>query len=204
MELADLSDADLQIGLSDDDAKIAFWVDVYNAAAQLRPLDDVGSVRGRFRLFRRPAVTVAGRALSLDAIEHGILRRSRWKLGLGYLGNPLPSPFERSHRVRRVDPRIHFALNCGAASCPPIMAYDAARIEEQLDVSSRSYLVSEVIKDGHTLRLPTVMLWFVGDFGGPRGMRRFLGRHGIVTDGRRLRFRAYDWDPAPGRWTDRS
>ena len=45
-----------------------------------------------------PAVVGAGRSLSLDTIEHGLLRRSRPKLGLGYLPNPLAGRFERSHR----------------------------------------------------------------------------------------------------------
>lgn len=200
-DLGRISEADLRAGLPDDDAKIAFWVDVYNAAVQQQPLDLVSTQRGRLLLFRRSVVTVAGRSLSLDAIEHGILRRSRWKLGLGHIANPLPGRFERSHRVANVDARVHFALNCGAASCPPIAAYERARIDDQLDLATRRFLSATVTREGRTMRLPTVMLWFIGDFGGWRGIRRFLAHHDIDSDGQRLRFQHYDWSPAPDNWT---
>jgi hypothetical protein len=199
--LAQLEDAELQTGLPDDDTKLAFWIDIYNAAMQLQPGDAVGTLRGRMRVFRKSVITVAGRPLSLDAIEHGILRRSRWKLSLGYAGNPRPSAFERAHRVDRLEPRIHFALNCGAASCPPIAAYEGHRIDDQLDLATRGFLASEVLEEADTLRLPTVMLWFMGDFGGRAGVRQFLDQHGIETGDRRIRFRRYDWTPAPGRWS---
>ncbi len=198
--ISQLSAAELAAGLLDDAAKLAFWIDIYNAAVQLQPPDALATRLGRFRLFRRTVITVADQALSLDAIEHGILRRSRWKVGLGTLGNPRPSDFERVHRVVRLDPRVHFALNCGARSCPPIQAYRADRVDEQLALATRSYLASEVEREGRTLHLPTVMLWFVGDFGGRGGLRRFLADHGVDATDARLRFRRYDWSPAPGDW----
>lgn len=199
-DIAALSADELRASLSDDAARMAFWIDVYNAAVRLQPPDALATRMGRFRLFRRTVIRVADQDLSLDAIEHGILRRSRWKLGLGYLGNPRPSAFERSHRVARVDPRIHFALNCGARSCPPIAAYRADRIDEQLNAATRSHLSAETKRAGRALRLPTVMLWFIGDFGGRDGLRRFLADHGVDADGRRLRFRRYDWSSTPGTW----
>lgn len=198
--LAGISDAELQEGLTDDAAKLAFWIDVYNAAVQQQSLDEVRTWQGRQRLFRRPVVTVAGRSLSLDAIEHGILRRSRWKLGLGYGTNPRPGRFEHVHRVANVDARLHFALNCGATSCPPIAAYQGTRIDAQLDLATRGSLAASVTREDRTLRLPTVMLWFIGDFGGLRGIRRFLTRHEIENEGHRLRFQRYDWSPAPNNW----
>ena len=41
--------------------------------------------------------------------------------------------------VEPVDPRIHFALVCGAKSCPPIRLYSAANLEEGLQVSSTTF-----------------------------------------------------------------
>ena len=138
--------------------------------------------------------------MSLDGIEHGILRRSRWRLGLGFVGNPLPSPFERQHRVGRLDPRIHFALNCAAASCPPIAAYRPSDVDAQLDLATRSYLGSTVKTGPDHLTVPRILLWFAGDFGGPPGIRSFLRRHGVKLAGWPLRFGAYDWTPTPDRW----
>ena len=62
-------------------------------------------------------------------------------LGLGYLRNPAPSPFERRHARRaRVDPRIHFALNCGARSCPPLAAWDPATLDADLERATAAYV----------------------------------------------------------------
>ena len=154
----------------------------------------------RLRHFRDRFLEVGGQRLSLDAIEHGILRRSRWRFGLGYLGNPLPSRFERTHRVEQVDPRIHFALNCGVASCPPIAAYDAAHIDKQLERATLGYLQAETSVSPAGIALPAILLWYIGDFGGWRGIRRMLQHYGIEGADRRLRFKRYDWTPDPGRW----
>jgi hypothetical protein len=202
LELARIGGDQLAAALADDAARKAFWIDVYNAAVLRNQGPDIAAALIRWRHFRRTVVTVAGQPLSLDGIEHGILRRSSWKLGLGYLGDPLPSRFERVHRVRRVDPRIHFALNCGAASCPPIAAYRAESIEEQLELATRSYLASEVRHESGALLVPALLLWFAGDFGGAPGIRRFLRRYGITGWNRPIRFRPYDWTAVPGRWTD--
>jgi hypothetical protein len=201
-DLAALDPVALASALREDAFRKAFWIDLYNAAVQRQTSYDFTSRRARGAFFRRPVATVAGKALSLDAIEHGILRRSRWKLGLGYAGNPRPSTFERTHRVERIDPRIHFALNCEAASCPPIAAYHAERVDRELEVATRAYLAREVHTRDGTTTVPTVMLWFIGDFGGPAGLRRFLRIHDVSGWGGRLRFSGWDWTPRPGAWVE--
>ena len=198
--LARLDERDLSWALVDDDARKAFWIDLYNGAVLRHDIAAAGGPLGRLRYFRAPVVTVAGRRLSLDAIEHGLLRRSRWRLGLGYAGNPLPSRFERAQRVARIDPRVHFALNCGVASCPPIATYEAGHIERQLEQAVGNYLRTESRRTEDGLEVPVLLLWYLGDFGGPRGLRRLLRHHGLEGWGGRLRFLPYDWTPAPGRW----
>jgi len=198
--LARLDRVELAEALIDDDARKALWIDVYNGAVQRHDIHTDAGMSKRLRHFRQPIVTVAGRRLSLDAIEHGLLRRSRWRFGLGYLGNPRPSPFEGSHRVAQVDARVHFALNCGAASCPPIAAYDAERVDRQLEQATHAYLRSEVERVDGAIAVPALLLWYIGDFGGPRGIRRLLRRHGIEGWGAPIRFKRYDWTPAPDRW----
>lgn len=200
LQLAFIGRDQLHAGLADDAARLAFWIDVYNAVVLRNQGPDIARPWIRWQHFRRPLIRLAGRPLSLDDIEHGILRRSRWKLGLGYLTHPVASDFERASRVGRVDPRIHFALNCGAASCPPISAYRREHIDEQLDLATRGYLRSEIDYEGGAIMLPPVFLWFAGDFGGAPGIRRFLRRYGVNGWNRPIRFQAYDWTAAPGRW----
>ena len=198
--LAALDEQELAAALDHDTARVAFWLDIYNAVVIRAGAVDLTSQLTRWRHFARRSIVVAGRHLSLDGIEHGLLRRSRWKLGLGYLGNPAPARFERRHRVARVDARIHFALNCGAASCPPIAAYDRARLEEQLTLATSSFLASEVVTDGTGLQVSALLLWYMGDFGGPPGVRRLLRDAGVQGWNGPIRFRPYDWTPTPGRW----
>ena len=182
--------------------RLAFWLNVYNATAQAFLQEDPTRYQNRRRFFSNPLVTVAGTELSLDRIEHGILRRSRWKYGLGYVPNPFPTAFERRHRLPVRDYRIHFALNCGAASCPAIAAYAADVVDEQLDRATESYLTSETIVRDDTVYVPRLLLWFRGDFGGRSGIRRLLREYDFVDERERprVRYREYDWSLAVGNF----
>jgi hypothetical protein len=195
--LAGLRPDALAAALPDDAARIAFWLNVYNAAVRARLLRDPAAYRRRWRFFAAPAVTVAGRRLSPNAIEHGILRRSAILAVLGYVRNPAPSRFERVLRVERVDPRVHFALNCGARSCPPLAAWDPATLDADLDRATGTYLAGESARsaDGRELVVPRLLRWYRGDFGGRAGTLALLRRHGIIgpDEAPRLRFADYDW-----------
>lgn len=197
--LAALHPAALAAALSDDAARTAFWLNVYNGAVRARLLADPSRYRRRWRFFAAPAVTVAGRRLSPNAIEHGILRRSAFLAGLGYLRNPLPSRSERLLRVERPDPRIHFALNCGARSCPPLAAWHPATLDADLERATAAYVVAESARsaDGRQVRVPRLLRWYRGDFGGRRGTLALLRRHGVIEpdESPRLRYADYDWTP---------
>ena len=205
-DLASLDPVVLAAALADPGQRLAFWINVYNGAVRARLLRDPDAYRRRWRFFETPAVTVAGHVLSANAIEHGILRRSAMVLGLGYVRNPFPSWFERLQRVERLDPRVHFALNCGARSCPPLAAWDSRDLDAQLDAAAATYLRGEtaVLRGGTEVRVPRLLLWYRGDFGGRAGIIRLLRQHAIIDDGATpsIRFGDYDWtldvEPAPG------
>jgi hypothetical protein len=206
-DLALLAPEALAAALSDDAARIAFWLNVYNATVRSRLLADPGAYRRRWRFFSTGAVTVAGHRLSPNSIEHGILRRSAFLAGLGYVRNPLPPAFERRMRVDRVDPRIHFALNCGARSCPPVAAWDPATLDASIERATGAYLSSECRRSASRafIGVPRLLLWYRGDFGGRRGIHALLQRHGIVgaDETPRIVYRSYDWtldlDGSPDR-----
>ena len=197
-------DADALVAL-DRDERLATWLNVYNSATGDALLADPDRFDDRGQFFSEPVVTVAGEALSLDAIEHGILRGSQWKYGLGYVPNPFPSDFVRRHKLAERDWRIHFALNCGAASCPAVAAYDAETVDADLDVAAEEYLRSETVVEDDTAYVPRLMLWYRGDFGGRRGIRRILREYGPVDPDAvsRIRYREYDWSLALDAFRDR-
>jgi hypothetical protein len=207
--LAEATDADLRQVREDRPTGLAFWLNCYNAGTQLlleeRP--DLYESPLRFvRFFHAPAVTVGGTSLPLDRIENGLLRGGRSKYGLGYLPKINVTSFERRYRLDDCDPRIHFALNCGAESCPAIRAYEPDRVDEQLDLATRSYLDAtvEYDADAGTVLVPRVFLWFRGDFGGGAGIRELLRSYDAIPDDAtpKIRHNSWDWTRAAGKFVE--
>ncbi len=204
--LADLDEAELRPLQRDRERALAFWLNCYNAGTQRLLAERPGLYESPLRMLRFFAtrcLTVAGTGVSLDDIEQGILR-GRSKYGLGYLPRLLPDTFEVLYRLDDLDPRIHFALNCGAASCPAIRAYEPGAVDDQLDLATEVYLGStvEYAPEAGTVRVPRVFLWYRGDFGGPRGVRRLLREYDVVPAGAspRVRYQSWDWSRTDGKF----
>ncbi len=192
--------------LGTDAAKKAFWINIYNAFSSLALQQDPGKLTvftKKIHHFSKKQITIARHKLSLNDIEHGMLRRSRIWWSKGYLSKWWMNGFEREFRVDRIDPRVHFALNCGARSCPPIKFYETEKIDEQLDMATRSFLATETKMDESKREVEVTKLFemFLGDFGGKKGIIRFLHQYGIVPQELhpRIVFKPYDWqaDPDP-------
>ncbi len=184
---------------------LAFWTNLYNAGTQLLLAERPALYESRLRFLRffgADCLTVANTTLSLADVEHGILRgRASW--GLGYVPRLWSSAFERRYRLADPDPRVHFALNCGAASCPAIRAYERDRIDEQLDRATRAYLDDvEYDAAGGVARVPRLFLWYRGDFGGGDGIRDLLRAYGVVPEDAspRLKHRGWDWTREAGKF----
>ncbi|KAB1185369.1 MULTISPECIES: DUF547 domain-containing protein [Haloferax] len=175
----------------------AFWVNVYNAFVQRDLKSDPSLYESKRRFFGQRRHAIAGTDLSLDDIEHGILRSSKWKYGLGYVPRPFASEFEREHRLPTVDPRIHFALNCGAESCPPIAAYSANALDSELETSTASFLQQSSRYDRETdsVWVTRLFVYYRGDFGGRSGIYDILERYDVIDEGERprVRYDTYDW-----------
>ena len=187
----------LQIDLADDNAKKAFWINIYNGFTQYSLKKDGDQYKSRGTFFGKKQVYVAGKILSLDNIEHGILRHSKIKWSLGYFNKLFVNKTEKELRVTKLDCRIHFALNCGAKSCPPIAFYNPKEIDTQLDLATRAYLSGESKYDSvsNTIYLPAIMGWFRADFGNKKGMRKLLHKLNLIPSDKdpAIRFSKYDW-----------
>jgi hypothetical protein len=139
--------------------QFAFWANLYNAKTVDVVLDHypVGSIRdinlggGLFAAitggpWKAKIVKVNGQPLSLDDIEHVILR------GL----------FK--------DHRVHFAVNCASVGCPNVSidAFTGDGLDGHLDRNARAFVNSPrgaKLVDG-ALHLSSIFNWFKGDFGG--------------------------------------
>ena len=186
--------AQISSDLNDDNHKKAFWINIYNAYFQiLRKAQQLKKPE----IYKSRRINIAGKNFSLDDIEHGILRRYRYKFSLGYLPNPFTSNFIKSLAVDKIDYRIHFALNCGAKSCPPIAFYSPDRIDQQLDMATLTFLEGEtdVLEDQKEIHITRLFQWFKGDFGGSSGIRNIL-KEKLKLENRdyKLIYKAYSWD----------
>ena len=197
-ELANLDFDSLAKTLSTDDLRKAFWINLYNGFTQYFLKKDPGRYKSRGKFFKAKQINVAGINWSLDQIEHDILRRSKIKWSLGYLNKIFVSKKIKKLRVDHLDYRIHFALNCGAKSCPPIAFYDPNHINQQLDVATRAYLTGEADYDStnNKLELPAIMGWFRRDFKGKKNMLKLVKKLDIVPQDKypHISFKKYDWN----------
>ena len=152
--------------LRSDDQKTAFLVNAYNAQVLARVLASPGArnlerqdLFGEF--FQRP-VRVAGRSMTLNQLEHGVLRRQPRVDGAA-----VPAGL-RALRPSRVDYRIHAALNCAAVSCPPLQrrAFRASTLDRDLGAAFSTFAASPraVRLDGRRLVLSSLFDWFADDF----------------------------------------
>jgi hypothetical protein len=193
-QLAALDYNRLVSGLNNDDAIKAFWLNMYNAWFQV--------LAGREKLknpeiFKSKRITIALKNFSLDEIEHGILRKFRWKFSKGYMPSFFPGKTIKQLAVEKIDYRIHFALNCGAKSCPPIAFYKYENLDRQLDLAAKAFLKSETEIDtvNKTVTVTKIMDWFAGDFGGKKGTREIINKTlQLNVDGYKILYKPYDWD----------
>lgn len=173
--------------------QFAYWINVYNVNSvativESYPVDSIRDISSdpirRLNVFSKERIPFGGALLSLDNVENDKIR----------------SVFH--------DPRIHFAINCAAKSCPPIRteAYVGERVDAQLDDQVRKFLsAARYGKKGDTLVLHVTKIvdWFGKDFdewGGGKVpfIRRFVApdkqklidaAHGNVE----LEYDDYDW-----------
>jgi thiol-disulfide isomerase/thioredoxin len=183
--------------LQTDDERKAFWINLYNAYTNSSLHQNPNQYESRNKFFKAKNIIVAGKVFSLDKIEHGILRRSKIKWSLGYLNKLFPNKVEKKLRVDRLDNRIHFALNCGAKSCPPIAFYKSSTIDNQLDAATNAFLTSEVKfeKEQNTVELPILLSWFRRDFGGKKRIISMLKKMQLIPENvqPKITFKKYDW-----------
>jgi hypothetical protein len=186
--------AQLQQELISDESKKCFWINIYNAYYQILAVQSAENTKN---IYNRKEIFIAQTAFSLDEIEHGILRKFRWKWSFGYLPNPFAPNIIKQLALKEIDYRIHFALNCGAKSCPPIAFYTNENIDKQLDQATYSFLESETKIDSATKTVTTskLLFWYQGDFQGKKGIRKLISRvFNLDVSGYKLQYAKYNWE----------
>lgn len=216
---AELQKVDLS-GLTSRDQRMAFFLNTYNFLV-VHALTTFGAADGtlsRLKWFDSISYLVGGARWSSNDIEHGVLRgnspspaslfsllgKPQWAGPTFKAGDP-----RAKLALKPVDPRIHFALNCGAASCPPIRIYTPDSLEFGLAAAASAFCAGEVLVDkaAGELELSMILKWYGPDFGSKAQLLQFLEQYlpegpqadlkellaQRSADNIKLRFRPYDW-----------
>lgn len=165
--------------LGDTGQRKAFWLNAYNglvihAALHHRVQTSIRKHSGFFS----SAWIIGEHTMSLDDIEHGILRGNRRPPMA--LRTPFASKDPRRTRVLEpLDPRIHSAFYTTAISSPRLSVYRGSHLEEDLNRSAGLFLDDHMLLDGsaNKLLVPKVFDWYRADFGDQNQIRAFLARH---------------------------
>ncbi|MDE3225900.1 MAG: DUF547 domain-containing protein [Nitrospirota bacterium] len=175
------------------EARLAFWINAYNAFAIKGILDGYspGTLAGRYQYFLGRDYLVGGEKITLYDLERNLL-----------------IPDFR-------DPRMHFAIVCASRSCPKLRseAYHASRLDAQLDESARVFINdparNRFDRENRVASLSMIFKWFEKDFAAQGGsvlgyVARYVTDQGLARDLESspytIEFLEYDWrlnGPAP-------
>jgi len=169
------------------DEQFAFYINAYNAWTIKLILDGypgIQSIKDLGSILKSPwqkkICRIDGDVITLDDIEHRILR-PRFK-----------------------DPRVHFAINCAAFSCPALISepYSGDTLEQQLDNSARAFINNthrNYIKD-NPLYVSKIFKWFAEDFNHDviaffleYAEKEFKRELTVKKDGIKIKYLPYDW-----------
>ena len=135
--------------------QLAYWINLYNSntvhvVLQGVEEDNVDSIKDIWSNAVTPGpwdienLTIAGKKVSLNIIEHGILRPI-WK-----------------------DRRIHYALNCASIGCPSLLGtvFTSASANDLMDIAEEDFLGHSraASVDGNNLILSSLFDWYASDF----------------------------------------
>jgi hypothetical protein len=155
---------------------MAFWINAYNAATVVLilknyPLKSIQDLDGG-KTWDVKRIKLGDKTYSLNQIENEILR-AKYK-----------------------DARIHFAVNCAAKGCPPLLnqAFKSNTLEEQLNSQTRKFVRNKKYNqiEGKSAQVSKIFDWYASDFG---DLKQFLNTYltsPIATDAQ-ISFKDYDW-----------
>jgi len=198
--------SELAQSLDTDEKTKAFWINTYNAYVQILLSEDPSLFEDRGSFFKSDLINVGGEMLSFDFIEHGIIRGSKVKLSMGFLKDPFASKLEKEFRVDETDGRIHFALNCGATSCPYVAVYSAHDLENELDQIAKQFLqrTTRYDENEEEVYVTTLFSWFKGDFSEQGGVIGYLKKYDCIPEDASpdVNYKDYDWTLDLGNFTE--
>lgn len=173
--LADLAANPVQENWSSAE-KMAYWINAYNAftiklIVKNFPVKSIMDLHG-------------GKAWDLEWIELGSQTYT-----LNQIENDILRPNYK-------DARIHFAVNCAARSCPPLLnrAWTASSLEANFEKQARAFINNKKYNKitPNSIQVSKIFDWYAGDFG---NLIEFLNRYSStkISSGAKITYLEYDW-----------
>ena len=158
------------------DQLMAFWINAYNALTIKLIVDryPISSIKDIYSPWNIKVITIANKTLSLNNIEHDILR----KMG---------------------DPRIHFGIVCASISCPKLQneAFNTQNTNRLLNKASKEFLADSTKNELTTdaAELSKIFKWFAKDFKQEGSLIDFLNKFADIriASNATISFKDYNW-----------
>lgn len=158
------------------DERLSYWINAYNAFTikailEEYPIQSITDLANG-NVWDVKWIKIGSNTYSLNGIEHEIIRTN----------------FK--------EPRIHFAVNCAANSCPPLLnqAYNAANLEQQLQEQATAFINNRNynVLGPNDLVLSKIFEWYADDFGSLQAYVNPFTRIRIAPNAS-ITFAPYDW-----------
>lgn len=155
---------------------LAFWINTYNAFTIKLIIEHypIKSIKDIKKPWSQEFISINGQALSLNQIEHHILRKMD-------------------------EPRIHFAIVCASYSCPKLQnrAFTAKQLNEQLNHAAKTF-INDLERNSiseNKLELSKIFKWFEKDFEQKGTLIDFLNKYASthISKHAKISYKDYNW-----------
>ncbi len=216
-----LAAAELQhvqlVGLTDDEL-LAVFVNLYNTLCLHGYVvhGPPSNFLRRWVFFRSLSYRVAGLDMTLDDIEHGILRGNKRPPMIMLMQQLRPSDPKCQYVLSSRDGRIHFVISAGTRSDPPVRILNGENLQEELHEATVEFLGCSVKVDmeRNVVTLPRIFLWYPDDFPTPEtALLKWVSKYLPVQRSDQLRdmvskpdskptvvYESFDWNSAEARF----
>jgi len=165
-----------KIGSWSRNKKMAFWINAYNAytvklIVKNYPVKSIMDLH-EGKPWNVKWINLDGQNLSLNNIENDILR-PKYK-----------------------DARIHFAVNCAAKSCPPLLnqAWTESNLNRNFEKQAKAFINNSKFNaiSNSSAKVSKIFEWYAVDFG---NLVDYLNKYSTtkISSGTKVDYLEYDW-----------
>lgn len=159
--------------------EMAYWINLYNAFTIMTivknyPVNSITDIAGG-KVWDTEKVTVGGKSYTLNQIEKDKLLK------------------------RFSEPRVHFAVNCAAASCPPLLnkAWTESNVQRYYEAQAKSFMNNNKYNNLSTksIEISKIFDWYASDFGGKDKVLSYVQKYSneTIKDNAKVSYKEYDW-----------